>query len=201
MLEETVIFETNTTNASEDRAFHEVVCVGAEAINDVVVVPYVDLGDCGVPACERFSAVPSDIVLEVVLVALSPYLVAKGKCLSLVRIANRSPGLERAVDSNSIVVDLIATTYHDMEGTLFVGSEDVVPESRSFHSQCQVLLALCSSSPDQKSSSVPTEKPLHEWNMMRMESSAPGTKNDLRPSLPCTSDRNLTSGMAYDHSA
>lgn len=122
VLEEAVVLEANPTNASEDGAFHEAVCVGAKSVDNVMVVPDIDLRNGCIGTCERLGAIPADIVLEVVFVAVGPHLVVKRKVSSLVRVANVCPGLERAIDSNTIIVDLITATNHDMEGSLFVRS-------------------------------------------------------------------------------
>ena len=66
--------------------------------------------------------------------------------------------------------------------------------------QCRSERIACDYQPDQKSSSVPTEKPLQEWNMMRMDSVAAGTMNCREGSL-LTSDRIRMSFIEYAHIA
>jgi hypothetical protein len=84
--------------------------VGAEAIDDIVVVPEVELRDLSVRASERLSAVPAQVVGDIVVVAG----LAKGLwelvVAALARIRDVRPRSERSVDADAVVVDLITTT-------------------------------------------------------------------------------------------
>lgn len=59
----------NTANAAKDGAAHEVICVASKPINDVVVVPDIQLRDLAIGVRERLGTIPSNIVVEIVLVA------------------------------------------------------------------------------------------------------------------------------------
>jgi hypothetical protein len=131
VLKEEVVFVRNTANSPEYSALHEVIGVRAEAVNDVMVVPDVDLWNLAVRSREGALAIPPDVVVEVVLVAVIAHLLAEGILAALVWVANGRPFLERAIDTHSIVVDLVASTNHDMERPLLVHAEDVVPKRRS----------------------------------------------------------------------
>jgi len=118
VLEKTVVFETHSTNSPEDRTLHKAVGVGAESINYVVVIPDIDLWYCGIRTSKWFCAEPPHIIIKVVLVTLGPQLLVKWIIPPLFRIADGCPLLEGTVNSNSVVVDLVAATNHDVERTL-----------------------------------------------------------------------------------
>jgi hypothetical protein len=85
-----------------------------------VVVPDVDLGDLAVSSGEGRVAIPLDVVVVVVFVAVGTHLLAEWEFPSLMRTVDVGPGLERAVYSHSVIVDLVASSNHDVEGSLFV---------------------------------------------------------------------------------
>lgn len=118
---------------------------------------------------------------------------------SLLRIGNVRPILQRTTDSNTVVVNLIASTNHHMKWSFSMhcqiiskqralGSKYKLPRSTSFHS----------AGPLQASTSVPTEKPLHDWNIMRIDSFTDGTTKPLESFLE-TSEMIVISGMVYCH--
>jgi hypothetical protein len=84
--------------------------VGAEAIDDIVVVPEVELRDLPVGASERLSAVPAQVVGDIVVVTG----LAKGLwelvVAALARVCDVRPRSEGSVDADAVVVDLITAT-------------------------------------------------------------------------------------------
>ena len=131
MLEETVILETDTTDASEDGALHEVVGIGSKPVNDIVIIPDINLRNAGVCARKRFGAIPPDVVGKIKLVTAAAHVVVEGIMLSLSRILNCRPFLEGTLDSYIVIIDLVATSNHHVEGSLLVGSQDIIPKSRT----------------------------------------------------------------------
>ena len=128
VLEEAVVLEGDAADAAEDGAAHEVVGVGAEAVDDVVVVPDVDLGDAAVGLLEGLGGVPADVVGVVVLVAALAHGVVKVVGATLVGVGDAGPLLQGPVDADAVVVDLVAAPDHDMEGLLGVDAQDIVPQ-------------------------------------------------------------------------
>lgn len=131
MLEEAIVLERDTANATEDGTFHELVSVRAETINDVVIIPDIDLRNRSVGRRKRFSAIPADVIVEVVLVAILTHLVVEWKDTTFVRVGDLCPGFEWAIHSNAIIVNLVTPSDHDMKGTFLVGAQDVIPEGRT----------------------------------------------------------------------
>lgn len=150
VLEEHVEFMRASTDPAEDIALHEIVHIGPEAINDIMVVPDVDLGhgcECLIsllPAHalprrttylgnlpvgrrKRLGRVPADIVLEVIVVAFCTKLLGESIVSALLGVRDGCPGCQRAADANSIIVNLIAATEHDMEGHFGMASHHIVP--------------------------------------------------------------------------
>lgn len=62
VLEEQVVFVSRSANTTEDIAFHEVIDVRAEAVNDVVVIPKIKRRNLPVYAREWLRIVPTDVV-------------------------------------------------------------------------------------------------------------------------------------------
>ena len=131
VLEQHVVLVRNTSDTAEDGAAHEVVSVRAEAINNVMVIPDVQLRDLAVGVREGSHAVPLDVVVKVEHVALVAHVLAKGEVATLLGVSNGGPRRQRATDTHAVVVDLVAASDHDVEGRLLVHAEDVVPESRA----------------------------------------------------------------------
>ena len=131
MLEQEVVLVCNSTDSSENSAVHEVVGIRAETIDDVVIIPDVDLGNLAVGSRKWLVAIPLHVVVEVVLVALIAHLLVKGKFASLVGVSNICPGLQRPIDSYTVIVNLITSANHDMEWFLFVHADNIIPESWS----------------------------------------------------------------------
>lgn len=129
MLEQAVVLEADSTKATEYSTSHEMVGVRTKPVNDVVVIPNIDLGDLSVGRCKRLGRIPSHVVFKIVLVALISQIFAKWIVSSLPRIGDCCPFLQRALNTNRVIVDLITSSDHDMERALLVGSQDVVPES------------------------------------------------------------------------
>jgi len=92
-----------------------------------VVIPDVDLGNGSVCRGEGLSAVPSYVIVIVILVTLGSHLVVEGEMSPLMRVADVDPWLERTIDLDPVVVDLVTTTYHDVERPLFVNAQDIIP--------------------------------------------------------------------------
>lgn len=131
VLKEEVVFVRDTTDSSEDGALHEVVGVGAESVDDVVIVPDVHLSNLAVGSRERLLAIPPDVVVEVVLVAVGAHLLAEGVFASFVGARDVRPRLQRAIHSDSVIVDLITSSNHDVKRSLLVHAQDIVPERRA----------------------------------------------------------------------
>lgn len=131
MLEETVVFEADTAYASKDGASHEMIRIRAEPIDDIVVVPDVDLRYLRIRRSERLGAIPSNVVVEVIFVAVFPHALIKWVVSSFGGIGNPRPLFQWPIHANSIVVDLVTTADHDMEGFLMVDSQDIIPQHRA----------------------------------------------------------------------
>lgn len=131
VLEEQVVLVSYTTNTSENSTSHEVISITAETINNVVVVPDIKLRNLTVGEGKGLGSVPADVVVEVVFVTLCAELFVEREMSSLVRRTNVSPGSQRTVNSDTVVVDLVTTTNHDVERLLLMHAQDIVPEGAS----------------------------------------------------------------------
>ena len=96
-----------------------------------MVIPDVDLRNLGIGRGERFGRVPSNIVLEVVLVTLIAQVFTEKIVPPLLGVGNGGPLLQRSLDPDRVVVNLVASADHDMKWTLLVRPQDVVPERRA----------------------------------------------------------------------
>lgn len=147
VLEEHIVLVRCTTNTAEDVAAHELADIGSEAINDllrcqlgfghisccythVMVIPDVDLCNLSIYGREWCLVIPLEIVLEVVVVAFCSQLLRERILSSLLRALDIRPWAKRAVNSNSVVVDLITASDHDMPWSLAVFPHHVVPQRR-----------------------------------------------------------------------
>ena len=130
VLKEEVVLMRHPSNSAEDGALHEVVGVAAEAVDDVVVVPDVELRDLSVGHAEGVGVVPAHVVVEVVLIASRPHVFVEGELAALARVRNGRPWLERPVCTNRIIINLIPAANHDMEGLLLVHPQHVIPQTR-----------------------------------------------------------------------
>ena len=110
MLEEHVVLPRRRPDAPKDVALHELVDVGAEAVDDIVVVPDVELGDLAVGHGEGAGRVPADVVLEVVIVAVLAQLLGEGVLAPLLGARDVGPLAQRALDADAVVVDLVAAS-------------------------------------------------------------------------------------------
>lgn len=63
-------------------------------VNDVVVVPDVQLGNLGVGCFERLLSIPAGIIVEVVVVTLGPHLFIEGELSALPWVGNVRPRLK-----------------------------------------------------------------------------------------------------------
>lgn len=109
VLKEKVVLVGSSTDATEDIAFHEVIDVRAEAVNDVVVIPQVERRNLSVHASEWLGIVPADVVGQVVVVTLLSEPFWKRILAALARVRDLSPWSEWSVDTNAVVIDLITT--------------------------------------------------------------------------------------------
>jgi hypothetical protein len=100
----------HTTNTTENCTAHEMVRIRAETINDIMVIPNIQLRNSAVGAFERLSSIPQDVVVEIVIVAPLAQVFAKEKIASLLGIGDGCPLVQRPVNPYSIIVDLIATS-------------------------------------------------------------------------------------------
>lgn len=115
MLEKAVILERNAANPPKHGAFHEVVGVGAKlqgrcqlriasgregtySINNVVVVPDVNLWNRRICRRKCPSTEPANVVLEVVLVTFCSKIFSEWIFASLVRICNCCPTFQWTID-------------------------------------------------------------------------------------------------------
>ena len=97
-------------------------------IDNIMIVPNVDLRDLSVRRREGLRVVPSDVVVVVVLITLRPQIFVERKVSSSLRIANVSPRLERTIYSDTIIVYLIASANHDVERLLSMNTQNIIPE-------------------------------------------------------------------------
>lgn len=121
------MLEADAADAPKDGTSHEMVGVRAKPINDVVIIPYVDLGNLRVGGGKGFGAVPAHVILKVVFVALVPELLTEWELSSLDRIPDGRPFFQGPLDSDAIIVYLVPSPDHDVERALFVDSENVIP--------------------------------------------------------------------------
>lgn len=128
VLEKQVVLVRHTTNASEHGTLHEVISVRAKTVDDVVVVPDVDLRDLAVRVGEGTLSVPPHVVVEVIFVAVAAHRLRKRVLATLVWVTDSRPRLQRSVYTHSVIVDLIASTKHNVERLLFVHAEHVIPK-------------------------------------------------------------------------
>ena len=122
MLKKTIVLEADASNPSEDSTTHEVVCIRAESVYDVVVIPDVHLGYCGICRSERLCGVPFGIVVEVIFITTNSHRLVKWVVSPLLRIANISLRFEGSCSAHSVIVDLVSSTNHDMKRTLLMYS-------------------------------------------------------------------------------
>lgn len=109
VLEEEVVLVCYTANAAENVAFHEIFDVGAKAVNNVVVVPEVELRNLSVGSGEGLGGVPTDVVGDVVIVAFFAELLWEWVVAALAWVGDPGPWIERAVDTDAVVVNLVAS--------------------------------------------------------------------------------------------
>lgn len=131
MLKEAVVFKGYTADSTKDGTSHEPVRVRAKSVYYVVVVPYVNLWNSSISGREGLLTVPANIVVEIVLVTILTHLLIKGKLPAFVRIRNICPWFEGTIDSDSVIVDLVASANHDMEWPVLMRAQNVVPKSRT----------------------------------------------------------------------
>lgn len=93
-----------------------------------MVIPNVELGDLPVRIRERLDVVPPNVVFQVVIIALDPELLRERILSAFLRVADISPRTERAIDTDSIIVYLVATSDHDVERHLAVFSHHIIPQ-------------------------------------------------------------------------
>ena len=144
MLEQQVVLVRNTTDASKDIATHEVVSIRAKPVDDlrrisfgseemesptdIMVIPDVQLRNLAVGCRKGLGVVPTQVVLEVVVVAFRAQLLRERKVPALLRVLDIGPRPQRAGYSDAIVVDLVSAPNHDVVGPLFMFSNNIVPE-------------------------------------------------------------------------
>lgn len=118
----------HASDTAEHRSLHEVVRVRPKTIDDVVVIPDVELWDLAIGAGKRLGAVPLDVIVVVVLVALRAHCLIKRIFAPLASAVDFRPGLQRPICADAVVVDLISTSDHDMERLLRVNSQNIIPK-------------------------------------------------------------------------
>jgi hypothetical protein len=147
----------------------------------------------------RIDHIPSDVVLQVVVITSLTKLLREGIFPSLLWVVDSSPSSQRTTDSDSIVVDLITATdpiakvrlaeHKRRPSMTYMTWKGATAWRRrtSFHR----------AGPLQASSSVPTLNPLHEWNMILKDSVAAGTLNRFFCGFVLLAKRK--SGRVYSH--
>lgn len=135
----------DTSNAAEDGTLHEMIRVAPKSVDDVVVVPNVELWYHAVGIGEWLCAVPPNVVLQVPLVTIGPQFLIEMVFSSLMWIGDVCPWTKRPCDADAVIVDFynqvsncwkmsgsdrhtIPSTNHDVYGQLLMVPEDVVPE-------------------------------------------------------------------------
>ena len=126
---EMIALVSHSANSAKDSTAHKVISVGAETINDIMVIPDVQLSDAAIGTLERLLAIPANVIIEIIVVALGAQFLAEEEIASLLGIANSGPFSQRTVNSHAIVVDLITATNHDVKGLVAMDAEDIVPKS------------------------------------------------------------------------
>lgn len=146
VLEEHIIFVSSATNTAEDVAAHKMISVRSEAVDDldtesasvgsaqcftthIMVVPDVELRDLAVGGGERLGVVPPYVVFQIVVVAFCAKLLRKGVTLSLLGATDVRPRPQWAVNSNTIVIDLITTPHHAMVWCGLMLPQHIVPQA------------------------------------------------------------------------
>lgn len=107
-------------------------CRSEESIQThIVVVPDVDLRDLPIGQRKGLSVVPPDIILEIVFVAFRSEHFGERVVPPLRRIPDVRPLPQRAVNSDSVVIDLVTASDRDVPGPRFVLSHHIVPQRRA----------------------------------------------------------------------
>ena len=75
-----------------------------------MIVPEVELGNLAVGTCEWLCRVPSNIVVDIVVVALLAQRFRERVISSFFRVGDTSPLSQWTVDSDAIVVNLVTST-------------------------------------------------------------------------------------------
>src|SRR5204863_9951307 len=132
VLEQAVILEGNAPDAAKDGTLHEMIGIGTESVNDIMVVPDVDLGYLRVCTGKRLRPVPLYIVIEIIIIASCSHLVWERMYSSLMRVGNFGPGFQWTIHPYSIIVDLVATANHDMKRPFLMNPKHIVPQKGSF---------------------------------------------------------------------
>lgn len=152
VLEKHVELVRASTNAAKHITSHELVHVGPKSVNDVVVIPnvYLELtewdqkcqtsyawssrtysGNLPVGRSKRLSRIPSDVVFEIVVVAIRSQLLGELVFSTFVGIRDTCPCCQWPIHANAVIVDLVASAKHYVERHLAMSAHDVVPESRT----------------------------------------------------------------------
>lgn len=79
----------------------------------IMVVPNVELGNLAVGTCEWFCRVPSNIVVDIVVVAFLAQSFWEREVSPFPRVRDVSPRFQWPVDSDAIIVNLITSTDPD----------------------------------------------------------------------------------------
>lgn len=147
VLEKHIELVRASTNAAKHITAHELIHVRPEPVNDVVVIPNVHLdqhirvrnvtratrgtmtysGNLPIGRSERLRRIPSDIVFEVVVVAIRTQFLGKAVFSTFHGVRDACPCCQRPVHSNAIVVDLVASTKHYVERHLAMSAHNIVP--------------------------------------------------------------------------
>lgn len=96
-----------------------------------MIIPDVQLRDLAIHSGKRLRVIPSDIVVQIVVVAFSAELLREGIVPTLLGIADLSPGTQRAANPDTVVVDLVTASDHDVVGRGLVLSDNSVPQTRA----------------------------------------------------------------------
>ena len=127
VLKQAVILEGDAANASKNSTLHEVIRVASETVDDIMVIPDIDLRNLRIGSGEGLGAIPCNVVVEIESVACGAHFIIEWIFFPFLRIGDVRPGLQRSLDSDTIIVDLIPTANHDMKWALGVFLEYILP--------------------------------------------------------------------------
>ena len=100
MLEQAVVFECNTANTTKYSTAHEVIGIATEAIDNIMVVPHVQLRDLPIRCSKSARRIPSNVIVEVKLVTIVAHLCIERVCSSPLWVSYICPRSQGSIDSD-----------------------------------------------------------------------------------------------------